>query len=67
MTVLRMILGGVLGLLVGAVVSGLIAAGAIVALGDGTKDVALAIAPFGGLLGMGIGATWQVLQSDKKR
>jgi hypothetical protein len=62
-----MILGGVLGLFVGAIISGLIAAGVIAALGDDARDMAFAIAPFGGMLGMGIGATWQVLKSDKKR
>ena len=67
MIVLRMILGGVLGLFVGAIVSGLIAAGVIAALGDDTRVGALAIAPFGGMLGMGIGATWQILRSDRKR
>jgi hypothetical protein len=65
--VLRMILGGVLGLFVGAIISGLVAAGVIAALGDDTKVGALAIAPFGGMLGMGIGATWQLLKGDKKR
>ena len=67
MIILRMILGGVLGLFVGAIISGVLAAGVIAALGDDTRDGALAIAPFGGMLGMGIGATWQLLQSDKKR
>ena len=67
MIVLRMILGGVLGLFVGAIMSGLIAAGVIAALGDDKKDMVLAIAPFGAMLGMGIGATWQVLRSDRKR
>jgi hypothetical protein len=46
-----MILGGVLGLFVGAVISGLIAAAVIATLGDDTKEGALAFAPFGGMLG----------------
>lgn len=57
MIVLRVILGGVLGLFVGAIIiSGLVAAGVIAALGD-KREVALAIAPFNGMLGMGIGAS----------
>jgi hypothetical protein len=54
-------------LFVGAVISGVIAAGVIAVLGDDTTNGALAIAPFGGMLGMGIGATWQLLRSDKKQ
>jgi hypothetical protein len=61
-----MILGGFLGLFVGAIISGLLAAGVIAVLGVDT-NVVLAIAPFGGMLGMGIGATWQLLRSDKKQ
>jgi hypothetical protein len=62
-----MILGGVLGLSVGAIASGLIAAGVVLALGDDASYMTFAIAPFGGMLGMGIGATWLLLRSDKKR
>jgi hypothetical protein len=62
-----MILGGVLGLFVGAIISGLIAAGVVAALGADASDMVFAIAPFGGMLGMGIGATWLLLRSDKKR
>jgi hypothetical protein len=66
-TVLRVILGTVLGLFVGIIVFGLIVIGVGAALGHDTKDMAISFAPFGGLLGMSIGATWQILQSDKKR
>jgi hypothetical protein len=65
--VLRMILGGVLGFIVGTLVFALIVVGVVVAFGYDSKDIAMSFAPFGALLGMGIGATWQTLQSDRKR
>ena len=67
MIVLRMILGGILGLIAGAILTGLIAAGLFAWLGDDALDVVLAVGPFGLMLGIGVGATWQVLQSDKKQ
>ena len=62
-----MILGGVLGSIAGAILSGLIAAGLFAWLGDDALDVVLAVGPFGLMLGIGVGATWQVLQNDKKQ
>ena len=67
MIVLRMVLGGVLGLIAGIIIFGLAVIGVSAALGSDSRDVAVSFAPFGGLLGMGIGATWQLLRSDKKR
>jgi hypothetical protein len=58
--VLRVILGGILGLIVGTI-------GAGVAFGHDTGDIAMSFAPFGALLGMSLGGTWQILRSDKKR
>ena len=46
---------------------GLIVIGAGAALGYDTKEIAISFAPFAALLGMSIGVTWQILQSDKKR
>jgi hypothetical protein len=66
-TVLRVILGTALGLFAGIIVFGLIVIGVGAALGYDTKDMAISFGPFGGLLGMSIGATWQILRSDKKR
>ena len=60
MIVLRMILGGVLGLIVGTFIFG-IAIRMVASL-----DMALSFAPFGALLGMAAGATWQLLRSDKQ-
>jgi hypothetical protein len=65
--VLRVILGGVLGFFLGTIIFGLIVIGVGAARGYDTKDMAISFAPFGGLLGMSIGATWQILKSDKKR
>ena len=63
-----MMLGGLAGLFCGVLGSIIFALIAAVALGQqGAMDIALAIAPFGGMLGMGIGATWLLLRSDKKR
>jgi hypothetical protein len=66
-TVLRVILGIALGLFGGMIVFGLIVIGVGAALGHDTRDIAISFGPFGGLLGMSIGATWQILKSDKKR
>jgi hypothetical protein len=66
-TVLRVIMGTGLGLFAGIIVFGLIVIGVGAALGYDTKDMAISFGPFGGLLGMSIGATWQILRSDKKR
>ena len=65
MIVLRV--GGVLGFIGGTLIFGLIVAGAGAALGYDTKEIAISLTPFGALLGMSIGATWLILQSDKKR
>jgi len=65
--VLRVILGGILGFIVGTIFFSLIVAGVGTALGHDTKDIAISFAPFAALLGMSIGVTWQILRSDKKR
>lgn len=67
MIVLRMILGSVLGFIGGTLIFASIVVGVGVAFGYHTKDIAMSFAPFGALLGMGSGATWQTLQSDRKR
>jgi hypothetical protein len=65
--VLRMILGGLLGLIVRSLAFGLLVTVAGSTLGSDNREFAISFAPFGGLLGMGIGATWQLLRSDRKR
>jgi F0F1-type ATP synthase assembly protein I len=60
MIVLRMILGSVLGFIAGTIIVG-IAVGMVASM-----ETAKAFAPFGALLGMCAGATWQLLRSDKK-
>ena len=67
MIVVRMILGGVLGFIVGAMLTGAIVAIVDSALGTNNRDIARTFAPFGGMLGTGIGATWLLLRSDRKR
>jgi hypothetical protein len=61
-----MIPGGVLGLIVGSLVAGLLVILAGSTFGSDNRELAISLAPFGGLPGMGIGATWQLLRSDRK-
>jgi hypothetical protein len=65
--VLRVILGAILGFIVGTLIFGLIVIGVGAALGHDTKDMAISFGPIGALLGMSVGATWQIPQSDRKR
>ena len=60
MIVLRIVLGSVLGFVVGAIIVGG-AVGMIASL-----DMAEKFVPFGALLGMCAGATWQLRRSTEK-